>query len=102
MEEQIDKKKCESKTSKEQICSSEKRINLKKSIDELEKEEFQLNEEISKLLENGVTTDLSSEMKALHEYNDMKDIAQVVIGYLADIENVTVGELHLRYNLPTE
>lgn len=81
---------------------NDERQSLKKKINELEKEELQLDEEIAKLLGRGVSTDLSLEMNALHEYNNMKDMAQVVIGYLANFECMTVRDLHNRYNLPVD
>lgn len=36
----------------------------------------------------------------LHQYNDIKDAAQVVIGVLASKQNVSIRELHEKYNLP--
>lgn len=71
-------------------------VQLKK----LQEEELNLDKKIDCLLQNGVTTDLKSEMQALHKYNEMKDLTQVVLGYLADSEQCTVAELHKRYNLP--
>lgn len=38
-------------------------------------------------------------MKALHQYNDIKDATQVVLGRLAIIEGVTVAEIHRNYDL---
>lgn len=38
-------------------------------------------------------------MKALHQYNDIKDATQEVLGRLAVIEGVTVAEMHRKYNL---
>ncbi|KAL4126664.1 hypothetical protein QTP88_010873 [Uroleucon formosanum] len=38
-------------------------------------------------------------MKALHQYNDIKDATQEVLGRLAILEGVTVAEMHRKYNL---
>lgn len=38
-------------------------------------------------------------MKALHRYNYIKDATQIVLGRLADVEGVTVAEMHRKYNL---
>jgi hypothetical protein len=38
-------------------------------------------------------------MKALHQYNEIKDATQEVLGRLAIIEGVTVAEMHRKYNL---
>jgi len=38
-------------------------------------------------------------MKALHQYNDIKDATQLVLGRLAIVEGVTVAEIHRKYDL---
>lgn len=38
-------------------------------------------------------------MIALHQYNDIKDVTQQVLGRLAIVEGVTVAEIHRKYNL---
>ncbi|XP_075161844.1 uncharacterized protein LOC142234564 isoform X1 [Haematobia irritans] len=39
-------------------------------------------------------------MNLLHDFNDIKDATQIVIGALANINCMTIKELHLKYNLP--
>lgn len=39
-------------------------------------------------------------MNLLHEFNDVKDAAQIVIGNLANMQGKTIKEMHLSYNLP--
>lgn len=77
-------------------------LELKSRYEKLLKENAQLDKAIKELEENGVTTDLHPQMDALHEYNEMKDLAQMILGYLADAEHVTVTELHKRFNLPMD
>lgn len=38
----------------------------------------------------------------LHEYNEMKDAAQAIIGALANIDKVTIKQVHASLNLPTD
>lgn len=38
----------------------------------------------------------------LHEYNDVKDATQTIIGAVANIDQVTIKSLHLKYNLPLD
>lgn len=38
-------------------------------------------------------------IKALHQYNEIKDATQHVLGRLAIVEGVTVAEIHRKYNL---
>ena len=61
-------------------------------------EEKQLYVQLSRLKQ--VVTDKEAIMMALHEYNDIKDATQVVLGYLADLQGVTVKELHQKFGLP--
>lgn len=77
-------------------------LELKARYERLIKENSELDRQISELENQGITTDLKPQMEVLHEYNDMKDLAQMVLGYLADAEHVTVGELHRRFGLPMD
>lgn len=77
------------------------RSELKALHERLVKENADLDVKIDEYKSRGVSTDLRPQMNALHEYNEMKDLAQVVLGFLADAENVSITELHRRYNLPT-
>lgn len=75
---------------------------LQARYQKLLKENSQLDKKIAEFEAKGVTTDLQPQMQALHEYNEMKDLTQTILGYLGDAEQITVGELHRRYNLPLE
>lgn len=41
-------------------------------------------------------------MELMHQYNDIKDATQKVLGALAVMEGATVKEMHVRYNLPLD
>lgn len=41
-------------------------------------------------------------MDLLHEYNDIKDAMQKIIGALSMVDNVTFKSLHEKYNLPID
>lgn len=41
-------------------------------------------------------------MQLMHQYNDIKDATQVVLGKLSNLEGVTLKEMHLKYNLPLD
>lgn len=77
-------------------------LELKARYERLLKESSELDRQIQELESKGITTDLKPQMEVLHEYNDMKDLAQMVLGYLADVEHVTIGELHRRFKLPMD
>jgi len=38
----------------------------------------------------------------LHKYNEIKDIAQMVIGKLAEIENTTTKKLYEKFDMDME
>lgn len=84
--------------SKETSSNSE----LKSRYEKLLKEGIELDRQIAEFGKKGITTDLKPQMELLHEYNDMKDLTQMVLGYLADVEHVTVGALHRRFGLPMD
>lgn len=62
-------------------------------------EEKQLDLELSRLKQALALR--QAIMNALHEYNDIKDATQVVLGHLANLRGVTVKELHEKFDLPT-
>lgn len=86
------------------LHKSSSKINkdLEDKYFELKRREENLDKEIEQVISKGVNTNLEPQMKALHDYNEMKDLAQMVLGYLANAEHTTVSDLHTRYNLPLD
>lgn len=71
------------------------------SLDDLRQKEAQLDREIAELVsENLSFEELDHQIDLLHRYNDVKDVAQIVMGRLAELENVTVKSLHEKYGAP--
>lgn len=67
------------------------------------KEETELDKDIAALKGKGFKTEeLKGHIDNLHRYNEIKDAAQLVLGRLADIEQVTLKEVHKRYNVPVD
>lgn len=66
------------------------------------RENEELERNIAEFEDKGIDCDLKPQMQALHDYNEMKDATQMILGYLANIENVTIAQLHQKYNLPME
>lgn len=72
------------------------------TLDELRQKEAQLDREIAGLVsENLSIEELDRQIDLLHRYNDIKDVAQIVMGRLAELENVTVKSLHEKYGAPS-
>lgn len=75
------------------IYLQEKEACLKK----LKEEEQQLDEKLYQLV-----TERKRVMDALHEYNDIKDATQVVLGRLAELRGLTVAKIHEKFDLMGE
>lgn len=90
------------------VCSKNqpKRLRLSThlkeiNIEDLLEKESKLDQEIVQLQQEGLSVEeLDLQIDLLHRYNDIKDIAQIVMGRLAELEGVTVKSLHQKYNAP--
>ena len=72
---------------------------FQKRLDLLHQEEKRLDLKLAQL--NRLAADKGAIMNALHEYNNIKDATQIILGQLADLQGVTVKELHEKFDLPT-
>ena len=71
------------------------------SGEELREREAQLDLEIAQLESEGLSVEeLDHQIDLLHRYNDVKDVAQIVMGRLAELDSVTVKSLHEKYGAP--
>ncbi|XP_066466962.1 DNA repair protein SWI5 homolog [Tiliqua scincoides] len=74
--------------------------NLQREIEELKLKDLTLDQEIAQLLAEGYTVDeLDAHIALLHEYNEMKDTGQMLLGKLAVIRGVTTKELYPEFGL---
>ena len=80
-----------------------------KPLTEEEKKEYarfsgikeSLESELIELKKNAELQDSVKEiMELLHQYNDIKDATQVVLGALASMRGVTTASLHKEFDLP--
>ena len=79
------------------LASQSKKIN----VEDLRQRERLLDAEIARLQQEGLCIEeLDHQIDLLHRYNDIKDVAQIVMGRLAELEGVTVKVLHQKYDLP--
>uniref|UniRef100_A0A8C0WVT6 DNA repair protein SWI5 homolog n=1 Tax=Castor canadensis TaxID=51338 RepID=A0A8C0WVT6_CASCN len=59
-----------------------------------------LEKEIDQLISEGYSVDeLDDHISQLHEYNDIKDVGQMLLGKLAVIRGVTTKELYPEFDL---
>lgn len=77
-------------------------IKMDGEFEKLLKEQLAMEEILLRLEDADENTRKLKRMELLHKYNDIKDATQVIINRLANIEQVTVAEIHKRYNLPLD
>ncbi|KAM9324329.1 DNA repair protein SWI5 homolog [Gastrophryne carolinensis] len=76
---------------------------LKKEISELGEKEASLDMEISQLEAEGYSLEeLDQHIKLLHEYNELKDTGQMLLGRLAVLQGVTTKELYSEFGMELE
>ncbi|XP_027725503.1 DNA repair protein SWI5 homolog [Vombatus ursinus] len=74
--------------------------SLQLEIQELKQKRDTLDQEISQLMAEGyVVSELEDHISLLHEYNDIKDVGQMLMGKLASIRGVTTKELYPEFDL---
>ncbi|KAM6182137.1 DNA repair protein SWI5 homolog [Erethizon dorsatum] len=78
--------------------TSEEALHL--DVQKLKEKRDTLDKEISQLISEGYRVDeLEAHISQLHEYNDVKDVGQMLLGKLAVIRGVTTKELYPEFDL---
>uniref|UniRef100_A0A8C0ZKU1 DNA repair protein SWI5 homolog n=1 Tax=Cyanistes caeruleus TaxID=156563 RepID=A0A8C0ZKU1_CYACU len=73
---------------------------LRCEIEELKRKDLALDQEIAQLLSEGYSLEeLDKHISLLHEYNEIKDAGQMLLGKLAVIRGVTTKQLYPEYDL---
>ncbi|GFQ77039.1 hypothetical protein TNCT_460151 [Trichonephila clavata] len=74
--------------------------DMKKSVIELWQKNEDLKKEIEDLKEKGFEEDdLKWYIDKLHEYNEIKDVAQMIMGKIAVLEQTTVRKVHEEFGM---
>ncbi|XP_056396184.1 DNA repair protein SWI5 homolog [Hyla sarda] len=77
--------------------------NLQRDISDLKTKEASLDKEIERLEAEGVCTEeLDEHISLLHEYNELKDTGQMLLGRLAVLRGVTTKDLYAEFGLDLE
>ncbi|XP_047625252.1 DNA repair protein SWI5 homolog [Phacochoerus africanus] len=79
-------------------AASEDSLHL--DIQRLKEKRDMLDKELSQFISEGYSVDeLEDHIAQLHEYNDIKDVGQMLLGKLAVIRGVTTKELYPEFGL---
>uniref|UniRef100_V9LHQ8 DNA repair protein SWI5 homolog n=1 Tax=Callorhinchus milii TaxID=7868 RepID=V9LHQ8_CALMI len=83
--------------------SATPQVSLQTQLEALRKKRDDLDREIRKLDAEGFTVEeLEEHIHQLHEYNDIKDVGQMLLGKLAVIRGVTTRELYNEFGLEVD
>jgi len=75
---------------------------LKGKLTEIEDEIEVRREELNFPTDQGISVAYKGYMETLHRYNEAKDVAQALIGRLAQLNGTTTKELYPNFNLSIE
>uniref|UniRef100_A0A3P8SD18 DNA repair protein SWI5 homolog n=1 Tax=Amphiprion percula TaxID=161767 RepID=A0A3P8SD18_AMPPE len=90
---------CRFCTSQLQVTESAK-VSPAEEVAELERRREQLDTEIAQLEAEGYRVDeLEHHIDMLHEYNDIKDIGQSLLGRIAALRGTTTRDLYAHFGL---
>ncbi|KAG8554859.1 hypothetical protein GDO81_003925 [Engystomops pustulosus] len=83
--------------------NEESKENLQREISELKLKEAALDMEIEQLGGEGYCIEeLEQHISLLHEYNELKDTGQMLLGRLAVLRGVTTKDLYAEFGLDLE
>lgn len=77
--------------------------DLQREISEVKEKEASLDKEIERLEAEGYSIEeLDEHISLLHEYNELKDTGQMLLGRLAVLRGVTTKDLYAEFGLDLE
>jgi hypothetical protein len=84
-----------------QLCGGAKHPSLlvKNGVDQLKNKSKQLDEEISSLSEIYSEDELKEHIDMLHQYNEIKDTGQTLLGKLAELKGTTTKAMYEEFGL---
>ncbi|XP_063900213.1 DNA repair protein SWI5 homolog [Zophobas morio] len=77
-------------------------LNLEEDIKIIENELEELDEKINALKSEYDDSELSEYITLLHQYNEIKDVGQLLLGTIAEIKGVTTKKIYEEYDLEVD
>ena len=87
--------------SKESGSEQTENLALEKKVSDLKEEISSLKGRLALISPDCKLSEMDEMIEALHEYNDIKDVTQMLLGKLADFDEVTTSSLYSRFGLDT-
>ncbi|XP_061763268.1 DNA repair protein SWI5 homolog [Nerophis ophidion] len=76
------------------------KVSVEEEVEELERSRKQLDAEIAQLESEGYKVEeLDDHIDMLHEYNDIKDMGQSLLGKMAAVRRTTTRDLYRHFGL---
>lgn len=94
-----DNKTASPRRSDNQRTKASSKVELAREVVELQEQSERLDEEIEALSKDYSQDKLPQYIDKLHEYNEIKDIAQMLIGKIAEKKGTTTKSLYPHFNL---
>ncbi|XP_068735658.1 DNA repair protein SWI5 homolog [Montipora capricornis] len=85
--------------SRELCAPDEEKASLLDQIQTLEEKLEVLNKEVEELSKEYCEGELQEHIDKLHEYNEIKDVGQLIIGKLAEIDGTTTKAMYQEFGL---
>ncbi|XP_063067453.1 DNA repair protein SWI5 homolog [Engraulis encrasicolus] len=83
--------------------SAAQQLSPEQEAEQLRQKGAELDSQIAQLQNEGMNIEeLDEHIELLHEYNDIKDAAQTLLGQLARVRGVTTAELYSQFGLELE
>ena len=80
-------------------CQRETVEEVARDITQLRQQLENVENEIAELSEDYCEDELQQYIDHLHQYNEMKDVGQLLLGKLAEVQGTTVSELYKQFDL---
>ncbi|KAK7505036.1 hypothetical protein BaRGS_00003606 [Batillaria attramentaria] len=81
-------------------CGHVDTTQLQREVEDLQEQLEQVEQQIQQLKKEGLDeSELEEHIAKLHEYNEIKDTAQMILGHIATLQGVRTRDVYPKYGL---